>query len=99
MKNTAGAMAAVFTHYRIVLRFDISLNRGANISEARSCTNLPDAMPHRRVGDINQALSGWRDLADRKGAARVAMPALSDRSDIDVHNVALFQLFVRGNAM
>ena len=61
--------------------------------------HLHDAVPHRLVGELAQALRGDRAGADDEHAARVAVPAVLDDGDVDVDDVAVLQRPLVGDAV
>ena len=67
--------------------------RGARLDE---CQGLVEAF----LGDANQPLGVWCDLADTHHDAGIAMPAIFDHGDININDVTVAELFiVRGYAV
>ena len=96
MEQAAEAMAAEIAHHAHVLRFDVSLDRRADIAGGAARLDRGDAAHHRIVSDFDQAFGAARDFADRVHAAGIAVPAIEDHGDVDIDDVAFAQrLLVR----
>ena len=87
----ADAVAAELAHHREAGALGEVLDRVADVAQAHAGLDLDDAVPHRLVGDLAQALGGDRAFADDEHAAGVAVPAVLDDGDVDVDDVAVLQ--------
>ena len=92
----ADAVAAVLAHHGEVALLDELLDGVADVAEPRARAHLLDAAPHRLVAGLGEALGMQGRLADEVHAAGVAVEAVVDHGDVDVHDVAgLEHLVVR----
>ena len=73
------------------LAFGEQLDRAADVAEANAGLDLGDPLPHRVVGDLDQALRRDRAFADDEHPAGVAVPAVLDDGDVDVDDVAVLE--------
>ena len=99
VEQPAEAVAAEVAHHAHVLRFDVGLDRGADIAGGAARLDRGDAAHHRLVGDLDQAFGAARDFADRVHAAGIAMPAVEDQGDVDIDDVAFAQWLLVRNAV
>ena len=77
----------------------MALDGVGDVAEAVAGLRLLEAEHEALVGDVDQLARLEADVADQKHAAGVAMPAIDDRRDVDVDDVAVLQLPVLRNAM
>ena len=99
VEHTANAVATKLTHHRKAVAFGKALDRVTNVTQVGAGFDLLNAFPHGIVGQGRQAFGGDRCLTDMEHAAGVAMPAVLDDGDVDVHRVPFFQGLVVGDAM
>ena len=85
----ADAVAAEFAHDAVAVRLGVALDGVADVAQGRARAHLRDALPHAFVGDLAQAPRLDGGLAHEEHAARVAVPAVLDDGDVDVHDVAV----------
>src|SRR5689334_2503824 len=91
MEQAAKAVPAEITHHAHVLRLDVGLDGVSDITARRAGLDCGDTAHHRLVRYVNQTLGAPRNLADRKHAAGIAVPAIQDQRHIDVDDVSFLQ--------
>ena len=79
--------------------FRIRLDHMADIAGGTARPDRGDAAHHRFIGDIDQPQGFQFDVAHQKHARRVAVPAVQDHGNVDVHNITVPQRLVVGNTM
>jgi len=94
MKNAAQTVPAKVANDRHPMRFDIGLDRVANIAERVARLDDLDPQHQRIMGHLNQALRLSRQLAGDIHARRITKPTIDDHSDVDVQDVAILQNLV-----
>ena len=99
VEDTADAMTAVLADDGEALLFDVGLNRVADVAEAATGLDRPNAAPHGIEANARQPLGHDRRRADHEHAARVAVVAVLDDGDIDVDDVAEAKRAVAGDAV
>ncbi len=97
--DAADAMAAVLADHREIQGFDVFLDGVADVAQARPGLDRADAAPHGLEAHLGQALGRHRGLAHVVHAAGVAVEAVLDDGDIDIDDVAGFELAVVGDAV
>src|SRR5690606_38187114 len=95
----SNAMAAELAHHREAVALGVTLDDVADVTEMRARADPLDAQPHAFEGDLAQAASGDRRLADAIHAAGIAVEAVLDDGDVDVEDVAGLEHLVAGNAV
>src|SRR5690606_10189153 len=100
VKNLADAVAAVFAHHRVVIRFGVLLDDVADIAETRARFDHGNRFIQTFLRDQAQALGVAERLADMEHRAGIAVPAILDDGDVDIDDVAVLEGFlVRRNAV
>ena len=99
VEATADAVPAEFAHDGKTFGFGVALDGMADVAEGRTGAHHADAAPHRFVGNVHQAAAENADVANEVGAVGVAVPAVFDDGDVYIDDVAVFQGFVRGDAV
>ena len=97
--DATDAVAAVLAHDGETLGFGRSLDRVADVTEARTRAHAADSLPHRLETALDQPLRVRQRLADEIHAAGVAVEAVADDRDVDVDDVAVLQAFVVRDAV
>ncbi len=87
----ADAVAAELAHDREAVLLGVALDGVADVAEVASRPDPRDAGPHALVGHLAQPACRQRRLADVEHAAGVAVIAVLDHRDVDVHDVAVLQ--------
>ena len=96
----ADAVSAELAHHREAVPLGKLLDGVANVSQPGAWLDLQDTVPHGFKSHCRQAFGCNRALANQVHAAVVAVPAvLGDDGHVHVHDVALFQGLVVGNAV
>src|SRR6185437_961485 len=93
------AVPAELAYHAVAVGLRVTLHGVADIAQRGARTHGVDALPHRLVGDVAQALRLHRGLARIEHAAGIAVPAVLDHGDVDVHDVAVAQHLVAGHAV
>src|SRR4030095_15813383 len=93
----ADAVAAELAHDAEAVALRVALDRMSDVAQGRARADLLDPLPHAFVGDLAEPARLHRRLADVIHAARVAVPAILDDGDVDVHDVARAKDLVAGN--
>src|SRR5690606_20886141 len=93
------AVAAIFAHHGKARRFGVFLDGMADVAQGGARPDLLDAQPHAFVGGVDQAARQDGRLAHAEHAAGVTEPAVLDDGDVDVHDVAVLQDLVAGDAV
>src|SRR5439155_6984407 len=92
VKDPPDAVPAKITYYRVTMALGITLDRVADRTNANAGLHDGDAAHHRFVSYVDQPPRLNRDtLADKKHAARIAVPAVEDHRYVDIEDVALHQ--------
>src|SRR5690554_569841 len=99
MKFASHAVTAVFAHNRKALLLGVLLDGVPDVAQRTARAHLLDAQPHAFVRDFGKTPGKYRWLTDVVHAAGVAKPAILDDRNVDIHDVAVFQDFLAGNAM
>ena len=92
-------MAAKIAHHAITLLFRMHLNGMGHIAQMVAGFRLRNAQHHRFIGRLDQPTRLDIHLSDQIGAVGIAMPAIEQRGDIDIDDIAFFQGLWPGNAM
>ena len=77
----------------------MALDGVADIAQRRARAHRFDAAHQRFVGHVHQPARLHPGAADREHAAGVAVPAVEDHRDVDVHDVALGEHLVARDAV
>src|SRR5579883_820692 len=99
VENETDAVTAEVPDDAAALGLRISLYRGPDISHRRSRLNRSDAAHHGFVRDVHEALRFSGNAPGGVHTACVAMPAVEDKGDIDIQDVALNENPRPGNAV
>lgn len=99
VKVLAYAVAAEFSDHRIAIGFSVFLNGVANVAQCRAGFDLLNTQEHRFTGDFYQSFGVRGDVSDAKHFASVAMITVLDDGDVDIDDVAVFQLLFAGDAV
>ena len=91
VEHAAQAVAAEIAHHAAALALGIGLDRRADIAGGGARLDRGHAAHQRVIGDLEQALGGAGNLADRVHAARIAVPAIDDQRHVDIEDVAFFE--------
>ena len=75
------------------------LNRMADITQAYAWANHFDTDFHALVGDARNALSLHSGFADLKHATGITVVPVLDDGDVDIDDIAVFELFFSRNAV
>jgi hypothetical protein len=97
--DAADAMADEIPDHAIAVPFGMPLDRVADIAQPIARLGLLDPEHQAFVGDVDQPPRLHRHLADQIHAARIAMPAVNDRGQVDIDDITVFQRPRAGNAM
>src|SRR5690606_32532654 len=92
-------VAAVLTYNRKSGPFGMLLYGVADITQRIAGLYLLDTQPHAFVGGFGQAAAQDGGFPDIEHAAGVTEPAVLDDGDIDIHDVAVLQDLVSGDAV
>src|SRR5690606_4925139 len=95
----ADSVAAIFAHDRKTLLFGVFLDGVPDVAQRGAGAHLLDAQPHAFVGGFGEAARQDGRLAHVVHAAGIAEPAVLDDGDVDVHDVAVLEDLVAGNAV
>ena len=95
----ADAMATEFPNHGVAVFLRVRLDGMADIAERRAGSDCIDTFPEALKGDVAETLGQGRNLANGKHPARVAIPAILNHRDVQIDDIALFELLVAGNAM
>src|SRR5687767_13976623 len=99
MEGPAEAVSAVLANDREALLLDESLDHMADIAGEGAGPNLAIAAPHRIEAHLAQTGRLYRWRADHEHPARVAVVAVLDDADVDIHYVAVAQRSVARDAV
>ena len=99
MEYLADAVAAEFADHAVACLLRMLLDHEADVAEVGAGPDLRNAQPHAFVGDVAEALGENRRLARIKHAAGVAVIAVLDDGDVDIHRVAVLEHLVAGYAV
>src|SRR3954469_13721757 len=100
VEHLAQAVATEVAHHgALLLAFGIRLDGIADVAGGGARLHRRDAAHHGFIGDLDQPFGPALDLADRIHARGVAMPAVQDDGDVNVHDIAVAQRLVVGNAV
>ncbi len=99
VEDAADAVAAEVAHHRCALRFGIGLDGRGDVAEGVAWLHLSQAAFDAFISDVDQAASLGGDRADLVHARGVAVPAVQDRRDVDIDDVAFAQGLFRRNAV
>ena len=99
MRALADPVPHVVADDPIAVRADHRLHRRADVRDAVSQHHRLDAGLQAVPGDADQLLRLGRDLPDRHGAGRVAVPAAHHRAVIELDQIAVLQLAPSGDAV
>ena len=99
VEDAPDAVAAEVAYHGAALALGVALDRVADIAEPRAGPDLGDAAHHGLVGDVDEPARLHARRARVEHAARVAVPAVEDHGHVDVHDVALLQPLVAGDAV
>ena len=92
VEATADAVTAVIANDRVAVIFGIRLNGAADVRETSlRHSGGADAFFHAFLGHLDEILSLFADVADAEHGGAVAVVAIEDCRDVDVHDVAVFQ--------
>ncbi len=91
VENEAETVTAEIAHDRASLGFGIGLDRMADIAGRRAGADDVDPPHHGVVRDVTKSPGFDADVADKEHAARIAVPAIHDHSDVDVYDVAFLE--------
>ena len=99
MEHPAQTVAAEVAHDRHAVRFDIGLDRVADVTKriARFCGF--DPLEQRVMGDLHQAFRLAAHFARNIHAAGVAEPSVNNHRHVNVQDIAILEGLVAGNAM
>ena len=86
MKLASDAVTTEFAHDAEPLRLRMRLDSVADVAQVRAGAHGLDAAPHAFVRDFAQALRLDRRLPDIEHPAGVAVIAILDYRDVDVHD-------------
>lgn len=95
----ANAVADKLEDDRAPLVAGIIFNRFSNSGEGNAGAENADAAHHALVSDVDKVFFFFACFSHNDHRAAVAVVAIEDRGDIDVHNVSLLQGAVIGNAV
>src|SRR5260221_2039359 len=99
MENSADSVAAEVADDAVAAGLGMALDGVGNVAEMIAGLGLLEAEHQAFVGDVDQLPGAQRHVADQIHAARVAVPAVDDRSDVDVDDVAVLERLVDWNAV
>ena len=100
MKHLAQAMTAEVAYHRAaLLSLGIALDGMADIAGGGAGLYHGNAPHHGLIGDVHQARGLQLHVADGIHAAGVAVPAVQDHGDVNVHHIAVAQRLVFGDAV
>ena len=99
VEDPPDAVTAEIAHHGATLALGIALDRVADVAQPRAGPHLGDAAHRGIVGDVDEPARLHARLADIEHAARVPVPAVEDHGHVDVHDVALLQPLVAGDAV
>ena len=93
------AVAAEFTHHAVAELVGVGFNRRADVAQPRAGFGRRDAEHQAFVSHLDQLLGLERRLAGVEHPAGIAVPAVNQRRDVDVENIAILQHLVARNAV
>ena len=99
VKDAAQAMAAKVADHAIAVLFGMALDHRADVTQMIAGLGLFDAQHQAFIGYLDQAARLDRRFARDEHAAGVAMPAIDQRGDVDIDDVAILEPIVAGDAM
>jgi len=99
VEDLADAVAAVLAHHGEVVGLGVFLDGVADIAQVNAGFHQLNAQHHAFVADAAQALGENGRLADEEHLAGITVVAVFDDGDVDIDDVAVFQLFITGNAV
>ena len=94
VEQPADAVAAEIADDAVAVAFGVALDRVGDVAEPVAGPRLLEAEHQAFVGDVDQLARLQRHVADQVHAAGVAVPAVEDRRDVDVDDVAVLERLV-----
>src|SRR5678815_689091 len=92
-------MAAEVSYDRVAACFGMALDGSGNVAQAVAGLRVLNADHQAFVRDVDEAASLQRHVADQIHATGIAVPAVYDRGDVDVDDVAVLKGTIRRNSM
>src|SRR3989338_4566676 len=99
MELPANAVSAKVAHYAVAQRLDKALDGMANVAQIGARPDRADAAPQRQPGGLAQASGQNRRRTGVEHPAAVAVIAILDHGDIDVHDIAILERLVIGHTV
>ncbi len=99
VEDLADAMTAILAHDAAMVSLGVGLDRMADVAETNAGADHLDADLHAIVSHLHQASRRRLDLAHGEHAAGIAVVAVLDHGDVDIHDIAVLQFLVGGNAV
>ena len=99
VEHPSDPVAAILPHHRETVGFGVLLYDMSDITELGAGFDGLDAHHHAVVGHLGQPAGQHRRVLDEEGPAGVAVVLVLDNGDIDIDDIAAFQLLFPRNAM
>src|SRR4051794_29539049 len=99
VKDAADAVAAEIADDAIALAFGMALDRIGDVAEMVAGPGLFEAEHQAFVGHVDQLASFQGYVPDEVHAAGIAVPAVENRRDVDVDDVAVLENLVARDAV
>lgn len=88
MESCADTMPTKFSNDAESMVLGIALYRMSDVPQIGARSDDRDPVPHALISDLTQALCLDRRLSDVKHTTGIAMIAVFDHGDVDIHDVA-----------
>ena len=99
MEQTADAVPAEIAHHAVAVLLGKTLDRVRDIAEPVARARGINSAHHRFIGHFNQPLGLDRHFTDEISTVGIAVPAINNRGDINIHDITFTQCFVGRNAV
>ncbi len=99
VEQAADTVAAEIADDAVAMLFGKALDRMRNVTKRVACARLINPAHHRFVSDFDQPLGFDRHIADEIGTVGIAVPAINNRGDIDIDDIAVTQRLFRRNTV
>ena len=99
METAADSVALEFADDLEALVFREAIDRAADVDDSAERFDRADADPHGIERGLHEAFGLRTDLADQECFRRIAVPTADDGCQVDIHDVAVSQNVVVGDAV
>src|SRR5579864_2955390 len=99
VEQASDAVTAKVTNDTVPVRLGMALNRVCDIAQMIAGLRLLDAECQTFIGDVDKLARFQTHIANQVHPARVSVPAIEDRSDVDVDDVALLEWAIAGDSV